>query len=88
MNAPLAEEIRVAEAHLAELRRRAQTATCAEIGHDMHSIGGVSCTTAGGCGDCSVAVNECRRCGACDYGVGDEQLEDVRRCHCEDAVDD
>ena len=79
---PLAAELAEARANVARLERAALTARCAEIGHDMHSIGGVNCETAGGCGDCSVAVNECRRCGACDYGVGDEQLRDVERCRC------
>jgi hypothetical protein len=82
MSHPLADEIAAAESRLAALRRQALQANCAEIGHDWKMMGGVNCETAGGCGDCSVAVNECRRCGGCDYGEGEEQHREVERCGC------
>lgn len=75
----LAEELAEAEAKVAQLKRRALTATCAEIGHDWHSTGGRNC----GCHEwagCSIPVNECRCCEACDYGVNAEAVEIVRLC--------
>lgn len=82
MKGPLAEEILAAEAHLALLRKQAESATCAEVGHDWKMIGGVNCATAGGCGDCSVPVNECARCKDCDYGEGDDAKHQVEACRC------
>jgi len=75
----LADELEEAEARVAELKRRAATATCAEIGHDWQCLGGRNC----GCHDwsnCSVPVHECRRCGGCDYGDNTETAEIVRHC--------
>lgn len=75
----LTEEIAEAEARVVALKQRAQAATCAELGHDWHSLGGCNC----GCHDeacCSVPVNECRRCGECDYGKNADAAETVREC--------
>lgn len=52
-----------------------------EKGHDWISMGGknASCDT-DACG-CSVPVNECSRCGECDYG-DNEDADEVRK-YCE-----
>ena len=71
-----------ARAEVARLERQALSATCAEIGHDWQMMGGVNCQTAGGCGDCSVAVHECSRCKDCDYGESDEANRQVEACRC------
>lgn len=72
----LREQLVEAEAQVASLRQRIGAATCAEAGHDWHSIGGANC----GCADglCSVPVHECRRCGDCDYGENAD-ADKVRR---------
>jgi hypothetical protein len=56
-----------AEAQAALLRRRIAGATCAEAGHDWHSLGGCNAGCSPDC-CCSVPVHECRRCGDSDYG--------------------
>jgi hypothetical protein len=52
-----------------------------ERGHDWKSVGGCNA----GCDRffcfCSVPVNECRRCGDCDYGENEEA--DKVRASCE-----
>lgn len=81
----LAERLEAAKAEVSRLEQAAKTATCVEIGaHNWKMIGGVNCQAAGGCGDCSVAVNECTRCGACDYGEGREAERQVEQCRCAD----
>lgn len=83
--AELAEKIEVARAALALLERMAETATCAELGHDMQSIGGCNC----GCPDgaCSVPVNECTRCKDSDYGDNEDATEVRRLCKLERGED-
>jgi hypothetical protein len=76
----IANKLDEARAEVARLEREAAQATCRELGrHDMQSIGGRNC----GCHEdacCSVPVNVCTRCGACDYGDNDEAREIKRRC--------
>ena len=64
---------------LSRLERLAASATCADLGHDWHSLGGCNC----GCHEevcCSVPVNECARCKDCDYGDNAEATEIRRLC--------
>lgn len=63
----LLDQITETEARLAQLKRQAASASCAEVGHRWKSVGGAN---AGCCIDCwcSVQVNECEVCGDCDYG--------------------
>jgi hypothetical protein len=79
MTQKLAEKIAAAKAEVARLERSAHAATCAEMGHDMRSIGGCNAGCDDACG-CSVPVHECAVCGDCDYGVNDEAAEVRRRC--------
>ncbi|MCX7322196.1 MAG: hypothetical protein NT113_22890 [Hyphomicrobiales bacterium] len=75
----LADQIEVARAHLAHLERQANTATCAEIGHDWISKGGANC----GCHKdacCSIPVHECSRCGGCDYGENKWAADHIAQC--------
>ena len=75
----LTEQIEAARAELTRLERLAESATCAELGHDWVSLGGCNC----GCHEdasCSVPVLECSRCGDCDYGENDEAAETRRLC--------
>lgn len=67
----LLSEIAEAEAKLAELRRRAATATCAEVGHRWKTVGGRNAGCSPDC-SCSVTVSECEVCGDCDYGEPEE----------------
>ena len=67
----LAEEIEAAENKLDQLRRRAASASCIEVGHDWKQLGGSNC----GCHEdacCSVPVYACTKCKDCDYGDNDE----------------
>lgn len=88
----LAQEIRDAEARVARLKQQATAATCAELGeHDWKLMGGRNAY----CGDaecsdcqCSVPVNTCARCGACDYGESAEAAAIVAGClHREGLID-
>lgn len=75
----LAERIEDARAEVRRLERLAASATCADLGHAWHSLGGCNA----GCDDdcrCSVPVNECTRCGDCDYG--DNIVADEVRASC------
>ena len=65
----LKDEIEATEAHLAALRLKAASATCAEVGHRWKHIGGANagCEFGHDC-TCSTPVQECEVCGACDYG--------------------
>lgn len=74
----LKDEIEAAEAHLAQLKQRAATATCEEVGHRWELVGGAS---AGCCDEChcSVSVRVCKVCGGYDYG-DDERAEVVSEC--------
>lgn len=76
----LLDEIADAEAKLAELRRRAATATCAEAGHRWKCVGGRNA----GCGpycSCSVPVHECEVCGDSDYGQPAAEADVIQECH-------
>jgi hypothetical protein len=76
----LADQIEQARDALARLERQAAGATCDELGHDWHSLGGCNC----GCHEdacCSVPVHECSRCKDCDYGQNSEA--DHIRATCE-----
>lgn len=75
----LANQIADAKAEVERLERLAASATCADLGHDWHSLGGCNC----GCHEeacCSVPVNECARCKDCDYGDNAEATEIRRLC--------
>ncbi len=75
----LADQIAEAKANLERLEQQALSATCADLGHDWHSIGGCNC----GCHDgasCSVPVYTCRRCGDSDYGESSEANEKRSIC--------
>lgn len=76
----LAERLDAARAEVARLEREAATATCWELGrHDWQSIGGVNC----GCHElacCSVPINECARCGECDYGDNEDANDQRSEC--------
>lgn len=73
----LGEQLEDARAAVARLERQIASATCAEMGaHDWCSIGGCNAACGSDCG-CSVPVNECTRCGDCDYGKNLE-ADDIR----------
>lgn len=75
----LAEQIAAAEAHLTQLRQKALSATCAELGHDWKHIGGCNC----GCypdACCSIPVHECTRCHIPDYGDNQEAKDHIIDC--------
>lgn len=77
----LADKLEAARAEVARLERIAASATCAELGHDWVSLGGCNC----GCHEnaaCSIPVNECRRCGECDYGDNDDARAIKDGCDC------
>ena len=78
----LHEQLADAEAQAARLRLQIAHGACADVGHDWRHIGGANaaCDHAGGDCHCSVPVNECAKCGDCDYGDYAEAA-DVRR-HC------
>ncbi len=79
MASELRERLEAARAEVARLEHEAATATCAELGHDWHCLGGANC----GCFDdacCSVPVHECRRCGACDYGENEWARDQIAKC--------
>jgi hypothetical protein len=76
----LTAQIAEAEAHLAELRRRAAAATtCAELGCDMQFMGGCSVGCCDEC-SCSTSVHVCSRCGDSDYGDPVEAAEVRAQC--------
>lgn len=75
----LAEQIADAKAHLARLQQQATSATCSDLGHDWHSLGGASAGCCLEC-SCSVPVHTCRRCGDCDYGDNLEASSIRDRC--------
>jgi hypothetical protein len=75
----LADQIADAKADLARLLRQAASATCADLSHDMQSIGGRNAGCDKDC-CCSVPVNECTRCGDCDYGDNEEAKQVRRDC--------
>jgi len=74
MTVTLKDEIEQAEAHLAQLRQRAASATCAEVGHRWKHAGG---RWVGGCENCncSAAVYTCDVCGDSDYGDPDAEVQ-------------
>lgn len=75
----LIDQIDEARAALERLERQAQSATCADLGHDWRCLGGANC----GCHEhacCSVPVHECARCKDCDYGDNREAREIRDRC--------
>lgn len=76
----LARQIEEAKANLSQLEQAAKHASCRELGHDWHSIGGKNA----GCGhpgcSCSVPVMECRRCGDCDYGDNEDAEQTIKEC--------
>lgn len=80
MTINLAEQLEDARAEVARLERLAVSATCAELGHDWHSTGGCNAGCDPDYCGCSVPVNECRRCGDCDYGENDEANRIRIRC--------
>lgn len=77
----LADQIEEARNRLAQLERQAKHASCRDLGHDWRMIGGKNAGCGcDGCG-CSVPVNECVRCGDCDYGDNDEAVRTVKECN-------
>lgn len=48
-------------------------------GHDWKSRGGCNAGCSKDCA-CSIPVNECTRCGDCDYGKNDEAIEIRKNC--------
>ena len=79
MSIDLLAEFEAAQAHVDQLRRQIAAAPCKSVGHDWQSIGGANA----GCGrdcSCSVPVNECARCGDCDYGDNDDAAEVRKEC--------
>jgi len=75
----LARRLEDARNELRRLEAQALTASCAQLGCDMKSIGGCNCD----CHEdacCSVPVHQCSRCKACDYGENDEAAETRRQC--------
>jgi hypothetical protein len=75
----LADQIADAKAELNRLERLAASATCADLGHDMQSVGGCNAGCCDEC-SCSVPVNECTRCKDCDYGDNPEADRIRRDC--------
>ena len=77
------ERLEAAKAEVMRLELQIKQGNCEEVGHDWVSIGGCGC----GCKkaslgySCSVPVNECRKCGDCDYGQNDDA--DTIRASCE-----
>lgn len=80
MTGELARQIEEAEAHLFQLRQRAATASCHDLGHDWRLEGGKNAYCCDeGCG-CYVPVYTCNRCGNCDYGDNEEAEEIMAKC--------
>jgi hypothetical protein len=85
----LANELEMAEAKVAALKRQIAQAKCIEIGrHNLVQLGGANC----GCtfdngeggedaGCCSVPVFTCSVCGDCDYGENAEATLIRQECH-------
>lgn len=70
----LKDEIERAEAHLALLRQKESSATCAEVGRRWEHVGG---RWTGGCPNCncSSAIYTCSVCGDSDYGDPDAEVQ-------------
>lgn len=76
----LAERLDAARAEVARLEQEARVATCAEYGkHRWKSMGGRNAGCDPDC-CCSVQVNECEVCGACDYGKNADAAATIARC--------
>ena len=77
----LSEQIEAKRRELANLEQAAKTATCREFGaHRWKSIGGRRCDCDREFSGCSVPVNECEVCGACDYGENEEARRTMADC--------
>lgn len=74
----LTEQIEIARANLVRLERMAASASCVELGHDWQMLGGRICNCENGY--CSIPVNECKRCGDCDYGDNEEARDIMTKC--------
>lgn len=75
----LLDEIADLDAKLAQLKRRAAAAPCAEVGHRWKFLGGANAGYDDRC-RCSVPVHECEACGDCDYGINVEGREIRSKC--------
>lgn len=76
----LQEQLDQAKAEVLRIEREIATGPCREFGHTWVSLGGANC----GCHKdacCSVPVNQCTKCGDCDYGDNPEANE--KRATCE-----
>lgn len=85
----LEQQLEEAQARVEQLRRAIAAGPCATNGHDWQGEGGANaaCELDGHC-DCSVPVNVCSKCSACDYGQNAEaerirQECRQRRCTCQ-----
>jgi hypothetical protein len=72
-------ELATTEARALELRRQIAQGSCQQYGHGYRSIGGCNAGCGPLCG-CSVPVNECIKCGDCDYGDNDDARAVRRLC--------
>ena len=77
----LRQELEDAEAHVERLKRKIASGPCSETGHDWKFLGGrnAGCDREG-C-SCSVPVNECVKCGDCDYGDNAEARDIMDNCN-------
>lgn len=85
--ASLTKALEDAEATVSRLRLQIAQGTCAEVGHDWRHLGGKNAGCGDGCG-CSVPVNECAKCGDCDYGDTAEADEVRAQCLSQQASDE
>lgn len=72
-------ELEEARAKVAQIEREVAAGPCREVGHDWQSTGGCNAGCSLEC-SCSVPVNECTKCRACDYGTNAEADEVRRKC--------
>lgn len=77
----LLNELHVAKAEVQRLEHAIAHASCVEVGHDWRFAGArnAACSRGDYCA-CSVPVNECARCGDCDYGDNDAASEIISDC--------
>lgn len=75
----LQDKIEQLEEQLTQLKKQAEKATCAEIGHDMQCSGYRSACCEDDC-CCSVPVYNCRWCGGSDFGDNQEAIDVIEHC--------